>query len=324
MLHVSIVWHVEPGTRYEPNLVVDEGNICSLFDLIDATPDIRHTLLIQADDSVLSATGRSAYLFERFGSELSKLAACGHEIGWHFHPIEITRRGRWQQSSDQSRICAAAEHAFNDINFAKPITVCSTGWCYGSNELMATYRKLGLRVDCSALPGLFNPGFDVSDRYGNLGLVNNYDWRQSPSRPFNPACENYQLESSDHECTLIQFPALTTRDRLVSLNESVHWYTQAYRGVKRALMEGHDVFLQLYSHSYNIVRSNQRRHFDSHIALLNALASETRSTLKFCTVSSAIESWSRTKNSIDLRSYVGQEAQWITLGKRLMYKIGVI
>ncbi len=323
MLHVSIVWHVEPGTRYEPNLVVDEENISCLFDLIEATPDIRHTLLVQADDSILNATGKRAYLFERFGSELCQLAAGGHEIGWHFHPIEKLG-GRWQQSSDQPRICAAAEHAYNDIDFAKPIAVCSTGWCYGSNELTATYRKLGLRVDCSALPGLLNPGVDVADRYGNLGLVNHYDWRQSPSRPFNPDRENYQLESFAQQGTLVQFPALTTRDRLVSLNESVHWYAPAYRGVKRALMEGHDVFLQLYSHSYNMRRSGQCRHFGRHIALLNTLASETRSTLNFCTVSSAIESWSRTKNCIDLRSYIEQEAQWITLGKRLMHRMGFI
>ena len=170
MLYVSIVWHVEPGTRYMPDLVVDEENISGLFDLIEVTPDIRHTLLVQADDSILSSTGMRAYLFERFGSELRELEAHGHEIGWHFHPIEM-QGGRWQQSSDQVRICAAAEHAFNDINFAKPIAVCSTGWCYGSNELTTTYRNLGLRVDCSALPGLFHPGADASNRYGNLGRV---------------------------------------------------------------------------------------------------------------------------------------------------------
>ena len=323
MLYVSIVWHVEPGTRYMPDLVVDEENISGLFDLIEVTPDIRHTLLVQADDSILSSTGMRAYLFERFGSELRELEAHGHEIGWHFHPIEM-QGGRWQQSSDQVRICAAAEHAFNDINFAKPIAVCSTGWCYGSNELTTTYRNLGLRVDCSALPGLFHPGADASNRYGNLGRVNHYDWRQSPSRPFTPASSNYQLESPVRQGSLVQFPALTTRDRLVSLNESVHWYTPAYRGVKRALMEGHDVFLQLYSHSYNMRRPDQRRHFHRHISLLNALARETRSTINFGTVSSVINSWSHTENWINMRSYVEQEAKWITLGKRLMHKVGFI
>lgn len=323
MLHVSIVWHVEPGTSYAPNLVVEEENIACLFDLIKATPDIRHTLLVQADDSILSATGKRAYLFERFASELGELTAHGHEIGWHFHPIEM-HGGRWQQSLDQARICAAAEHAFNDIAFAEPIAVCSTGWCYGSNELTATYRNLGLRVDCSALPGLFHPGADVADRYGNLGRVNHYDWRQSPSRPFTPAGVNYQLESSVRQGSLVQFPALTTRDRLVSLNESVHWYTPAYRGVKRALMEGHDVFLQLYSHSYNMRRPDQRRHFDRHILLLNTLTRETQSAINFGTVSSAINSWARSENCIDMRSYVGQEAEWLTLGKRLMHKMGFI
>ncbi len=323
MLHVSIVWHVEPGLRFEPNLIVDDENISCLFDLIKATPEIRHTLMIQADDSVLSATGKRAYLFERFSSELRELTADGHEIGWHFHPIEI-HEGRWQQSLDQLRICAAAEQAFNDINFAFPIAVCSTGWCYGSNELTATYRRLGLRVDCSALPGLFNPGVDVADRYGNIGRVNHHDWRQSPLRPFKPGYENYQLESPAQDGSLVQFPALTTRDNLVSLNESVHWYSPAYCGVKRALTEGRDVYLQLYSHSFNMRRPDQRMHFYRHIKLLNTLAAETGSALNFGTVSSVISAWSRTTNCIDLLSYVEQEALWVKLGKRIMHKAGFI
>ena len=323
MLHVSVVWHVEPGLRYEPNLIIDEEYISCLFDLIDMTPNIRHTLLVQADDSILSATGRPDYLFYRFGSEFCKLSARGHEIGWHFHPIE-KQGGLWQQSLDPSFIVSAADRAFSNIHFENPITVCSTGWCFGSNELTAIYRKLGLRVDCSALPGLFHQGVDVANRYGNLGRVNHFDWRQSPLHPYIPSYENYQIESQDGKGTLVQFPALTTRDRLVSLNESVHWYASAYRGVKQALLDGHDIFFQLYSHSYNMRRVEQRKHFYRHIELLSDIARQTQTVLNFCTVSSAIESWLGAEKGIDLRSYIQQEPQWITFGKRLLHRVGAI
>ncbi len=144
------------------------------------------TWLIRSDESTRFSTGDFASGYSIRRMLWRRLIDEGHELGWHVHLM----------SYDERRKCFGFDpdppwlsDAHDALSAHYPLRATRTGWDYGSTVLLRRLGALGIRIDCSALPGNL-----LWHRVGYDRIL--VDWSRCPAAPYYPAPDDYQREGS--------------------------------------------------------------------------------------------------------------------------------
>jgi hypothetical protein len=154
------------------------------------------TWFVRADDLVERQFGSSLAIVRRFADRLGASLA-NHELGWMPQlpaggirgiDHEILRSTHAELASSLPRI-----HSVR------------MGDCYHDNRAMGLLAELGVRFDCSAVPGRIksDPGWHV-------------DWRGTPTHPYHPSRADYRCPGEPHwnilEIPMTVIPMLASYD----------------------------------------------------------------------------------------------------------------
>lgn len=154
---------------------------------------VRITWCIRSDLQMREIYGDCAWPAAQFASLWRDLESAGDELAWHPHVWRWDHRaGCWyQEIEDDEWITECLEAGHRDLARRlghAPVT-SRTGWEFHNNTTMTTIRRLGIRVDFSAIPGRHTPG--CPDQWGSR-LNCHVDWRGTPEEPYVPARSDYR------------------------------------------------------------------------------------------------------------------------------------
>lgn len=174
--------------------------------LIDAAEragirDFRATWFVRADDQVEQVQGDPAWCFKEHEDLWKDLLASGHEIGWHLH-LWRWQEGRWHHEHDDvewitrmaTRACRAIPTWARSHGRADASLPLRMGINHHSIETVSLAERLGIRFDCSPIPGIVDPS---------------RDWRGSPVRPYRPSREDFRKAATSAEPGVLFIPAST-------------------------------------------------------------------------------------------------------------------
>lgn len=165
--------------------------------------DFRATWFIRADDQVEKTQGDPAWCFNTYETLWKELLAKGHEIGWHLH-LWRWRDSRWvHEHDDLAWISDMARRANRAIPaWARPGGRATDplplrmGINYHSNETVRLATELGVRFDCTPVPGIANQ---------------TRDWTGTPRQPYHPAPQDFReaQDGGNDEIGILFIPAST-------------------------------------------------------------------------------------------------------------------
>lgn len=168
----------------------------------------RITWCVRSDLQMQEIYGDCAWPATEFADLWSDLERAGDELAWHPHVWRWDDdAGCWyQEIEDEAWIaeCLSAGHrGFSHQIGHAPVT-SRTGWEFHNNATMAQIRRLGVRVDFSAIPGRHTPG--SPDRWGSRFNCC-VDWRGTPEEPYAPSAADYRIPAEADEAPgLLELP----------------------------------------------------------------------------------------------------------------------
>lgn len=181
--------------------------------LLDRLPEVRDTAgdaarvtwCVRADENIEQSEGSIDAGFRPFENLWRCASDMGHEIGWHPHHWRWNDERRcWRQETrDRDWMVRNLEKGFAALPVAPAVSRC--GWGAMDNVTMNTLRRLGVRADCSAAPGMEQPG--GPDRRGS-DFLGRYDWSRARHAPFQPHERDYQAHAPVAG-GLVEFPCTT-------------------------------------------------------------------------------------------------------------------
>lgn len=144
---------------------------------------IKATWFIRTDNEVLAEKGERGYILEKYKTIWRDLNEKGHEIGFHPH-LYCFKNNNWILETNPLKQATQLKESFKDFVSKGYIPQSSKiGDAYCSNQIMNTLEDLGIKFDCSAMPGR-----------KRKDVQRNIDWSKTPYSYYNPSFENYQFE----------------------------------------------------------------------------------------------------------------------------------
>jgi hypothetical protein len=175
--------------------------------------------MLRADETIRYATGEYDSAYDRAAATWERLIGQGHEIGWHMHLLSFDRSlGRFRFDDRPDWL----EPAYAALAQRCSPTATRTGWDYANAFLFRRLDELGVRIDCSALPGNVN-WYDVGD---DRIVV---DWRRALETAYHPDREDYQ-RSGPNPLRLLELPVSQFRNSMAGMVQRIAW-----RGLHRCL-----------------------------------------------------------------------------------------
>lgn len=144
------------------------------------------TWFVRCDGQIEKKHGCAAFLLKHYHDWWHSRRLAGDDIQWHVH-LHHQIGGTWVQSTSQEVIRADLASSFYAFRAEKlnPIAV-RVGEAYQSNFLMQLLDEMGLKAECSAMPGRWR--FDDEKKI---------DWRITPNHPYHPSRTDYRSNDAD-------------------------------------------------------------------------------------------------------------------------------
>ena len=145
--------------------------------------EIKATWFIRCDNEVKSDNGERAYLLEKYKNIWKDLSKKGHEIGFHPH-LYCIKNNNWTLDTNPIEQVNQLKDSFKDFRSKgfNPIS-SKIGDAYCSNHIMNALNDLGIKFDCTAMPGRKR-----KDDQRNI------DWSKTKDSYYYPSYKNYQVE----------------------------------------------------------------------------------------------------------------------------------
>ncbi len=173
------------------------------------------TWFLRADEQMQRVFGGYAAVVRAEHTLLRSLAASGDELGWHPHFWRAGRDGRWyQEVEDEPWQLEMLRLAHQDLSAALPEgrapQSVRMGWAYHTTPTYGALDSLGVRVDCSALPGYRTYRGSPPTRGENF-----FDWQSTPRQPFHPSRRDHRRPPRDDErpFDLLEAPSFVATSR---------------------------------------------------------------------------------------------------------------
>lgn len=134
----------------------------------------RVTWFVRADNQIAATYGDPLACFHEQAPLLTALVQSGDALGFHPHCYRIQQQA-WLPDPDpvsEAAMVLAAGRGLGTLPW--PVEVARIGEAHMTPYLLAVLRELGLRADCTALPGRHRPDPPV------------HDWRAAPRQPYRP------------------------------------------------------------------------------------------------------------------------------------------
>lgn len=145
------------------------------------------TWFVRCDGQLKSQYKDSAYLLNHYSYWWEERIKVGDDIQWHAH-LYSYKKGIWSQEVNiisQRYDILEGKKVFEKFGiFPSAIRI---GESYHSNELMNFLDDLGLRADCTSIPG--------RKRLDNEKLLN---WELTPNLPYHPSRLDYRISGNEH------------------------------------------------------------------------------------------------------------------------------
>jgi hypothetical protein len=165
------------------------------------------TWFVRCDGQIAEIHGAAEYLLLKHRSWWRARQAAGDDIQWHAH---LNRRdgSAWIQRTDIMglRSDLSIGLAAFQAEGLRPIAV-RIGEAYHSAELMGVLQEMGLRADCTAMPG--------RQRIDNEKNIN---WIGTPNRPYHPSAADHRVENNADALSIWEIP-MNTISTQVSYDE---------------------------------------------------------------------------------------------------------
>lgn len=175
------------------------------------------TWFVRADLETLQKCGSYSYCFLQFKKIWEFQIELGDEIAWHPHFWNVQNNAWFQETTDYNFQCNMLESAFQEISKIDYLNIEGThsGWCYQNGSTLKTLNDLGLKYDCSALPGNNTLG---------IGKLDQSDWTNAPQKPYNPSNENHNIAAGKvlNKNRLVEIPATVVFSRKAQFVRSVN------------------------------------------------------------------------------------------------------
>lgn len=164
-----------------------EEGVPLISDLIDFYKDssgcaCKATWFIRADSQIGYYFGDDAYLFSKYKELWDRFILRGHELAWHPHLYKFQNHV-WEQELDEVELFNQMESSLRAIyDQGWTIKASRIGEAYFSNAISANLKKLGIKVDSSALPGRIRKDGERT-----------IDWLNVPRKPYYPSANDYRI-----------------------------------------------------------------------------------------------------------------------------------
>jgi hypothetical protein len=161
----------------------------------------------------------------------------GDALGWHPHLYRWSKEHQqWVSALTDRDLIQEWPEIVKDIGDRFPTDVARTGWDHHSNETMAQFHRLGVRIDLSGLPG------QVLYNFTDAPVPWTYDWKPTTEAPYFPSETDYRRPAAPGERSLrtLEAPisltplrpwmavAKTCYHRLMALRHRRHGISPAY------------------------------------------------------------------------------------------------
>jgi hypothetical protein len=169
------------------------------------------TWCLRVDHQIKQLCGSYEHVLSTHSGFLKSLEQSGDELGWHPH---FWRRddqaGKWyQELADPTFQIQMLEEAFAAFKRILPDGAVSArmGWAYHNNETYATMARLGVKIECSAIPGMRI--LPPNDQIHDDGY---YDWYGTPDEPYYPSSADFRRppRPGEAEIRLLEVPVFMT------------------------------------------------------------------------------------------------------------------
>jgi hypothetical protein len=180
-----------------------------LKDSLSHTPVF--TWCLRVDHQVKQLCGSYEYVLSTHQKFLADLEQSGDELAWHPH---FWRRddqlGKWyQELADREFQVKMLDDASAAFQKTLPGRAKSArmGWAYHNNLTYAKLEKLGVEIECSAIPGMriLPPNEQIHDD-------GYYDWYGTPDEPYFPSREDFRrpAKAGEGEVKVLEVPVFMT------------------------------------------------------------------------------------------------------------------
>jgi hypothetical protein len=144
------------------------------------------TWFIRADEGVQRQFGSKVAVVQRFLDAMAPTLLRSQELGWMPRlPVGV------RDSSGHDALDATHDQL---LTLLSAIDSVRMGDLHHDNRAMGILDRLGVRFDCTAVPGRvkFDPGWHV-------------DWRGTPASPYHPSIDDYRRPGTPH-WNLLELP----------------------------------------------------------------------------------------------------------------------
>lgn len=179
---------------------------------------IKLTLFLRSDAQIEEIYGSAAWPVLEYAEMWRSLEKQGHELAWHPHLWRWNSEWEcwFQETRDSEWIgeCLTIGHAGISGALGKNPASCHMGWTFHNNFTMRTLSRLGVGIDISACPGVYNEGApsDYGTRYDNM-----IDWLGAPRTWYRPSVADYRrpAHAGKAELGIIELPKFTSESGIL-------------------------------------------------------------------------------------------------------------
>jgi hypothetical protein len=164
------------------------------------------TWFVRCDRQIYDKYGDYAFLLKCYDKWWQQRIDAGDNIQWHAH-LYRSENNQWVQETRKQNLFAdlsAGKKAFESFGIRPAAS--RIGEAYQSDDLMLILDELGLRADCTAMPGRKRKDAEK-----------NIDWESTPNHPYHPSKTDYRIPGAD-ELKIWEIP-MTTVQTQVSYDE---------------------------------------------------------------------------------------------------------
>jgi hypothetical protein len=141
---------------------------------------IKFTFFVRADHQIKFLFDRVSALFDRYRPLWLEVKQKGDEIGWHPHLYKL-RGSVWMPQTDGPGVERQLKSCYVELPMdVFNITCARIGEGMMTNYSINTLDKLGIKADCTALPGRTRNDKDRK-----------FNWSKAPAVPYHPSRFNY-------------------------------------------------------------------------------------------------------------------------------------
>lgn len=152
------------------------------------------TWFVRADNQISATLGDAMACFQEWQPLLLAWRQAGEAIGFHPHCYKLLD-GVWGASTDDvanAAMLLSVGRRLRELPY--PVTVARIGEAHMTDLLSVALRELGIRADCTALPGRVRHD------------PPRHDWSRCPRTPYQPEVDDYQLAGPPVEGAMWEIP----------------------------------------------------------------------------------------------------------------------